>query len=245
MRIEPHVQVADVATAHPAAIRVFQRHGIDFCCGGKKPLRQACAEAKVSYDQLASDLQAALAQKPGNERSWTDAPLTELTDHIVARYHTWLREELPRLGAMAEKVARVHGERHPEVLRVHEVFLSLRDDLLPHMMKEEQVLFPYLRQMDALRTAGRLLPASPFGTVGNPIAAMEAEHETVGDLIGLLREVTGGFEPPADACNTYRGLYHGLGELERELHEHIHLENNVQFPRAVALEEQLRTAAIA
>ncbi len=241
MDIALETTVADVAAGHPGTIRVFQRHGVDFCCGGKRPLSEVCEEKGLAFEVLRADLHLAMAAPAPDAHDWTTAPLTELVAHIVPRYHDTLREELPRLAAMAEKVARVHGERHPEVIQVDRTHRALVADLMPHMMKEERILFPYLAGMDEIVRLGRAFGGSPFGTVKNPIQMMEVEHEAVGQLLADLRGITSSYTAPEDACNTYRGLYHGLVELERELMEHIHLENNVLFPRSVRLEEELES----
>jgi regulator of cell morphogenesis and NO signaling len=237
MDIGSQTHVADLATQYPATIRVFQRHGIDFCCGGKRPLGEVCAEKKLSFADLKDDLESALSAAPVPVRRETS--LEGLVGHIVERYHRPLDEELPRLDQMMQKVLRVHGERHPELAQVAVAFGEIRDDLGPHMMKEERVLFPYIVRLEAVAASGEALQGSPFGSVQNPIGAMEAEHEAVGGALATLRKLTAGFEAPADACNTFRGLYHGLADLERELHEHIHIENNILFPGALRLEEGL------
>jgi regulator of cell morphogenesis and NO signaling len=239
MDIRSTTQVAEVAAAHPATIRVFQRHGVDFCCGGKRPLGEVCGEQGLAFEALKGDLEQAIAGAPPDERSWRDAPLAELVQHIVDRYHVWLRAELPRLGAMMDKVLGVHGARHAELAAVAHTFRALVDDLGPHMMKEERVLFPFIVRLEAGAAHGQAPEEGCFGTVENPIRVMEADHEAVRELLLRLRGHTSGFTPPEDACNTYRGLYHGFGELERELHEHIHIENNVLHPRALELEQRV------
>lgn len=242
MHIEPQMTVADVARQQPATIRVFERLGIDFCCGGKRALEDACRDQGLSVDELRRELQGAIAGAAPVERSWDDASLGEITEHILRRYHDTLRQELPRLTQMMNKVLAVHGDRHPELHVIADAFFAMRDELGPHMAKEEAVLFPYVLRLEKMLQSREALPGSPFGTVENPIRVMEAEHEQVGQALTLLRKLSGGYNPPADACNTFRGLYYGLAELERDLHEHIHLENNVHFPRAVELEKALRSA---
>lgn len=236
MNITPETYVATLATRHPGTLRVFQRHGIDFCCGGKRPLAEACSEKDLEFSALRDELTEAMAPND-DERNWQDAPLGELIDHIVERYHLRLREDLPRLDAMAQKVLSVHGEKHPEVLPdLAATFHHLREEMEAHTMKEEMALFPHIREMeeDADQGAG---PPTTSTSVDDPIAMMEAEHTEVAEALAHLRELTGGFEPPTGACTTFRGLYHGLAELETDTHRHIHLENNVLFPRASELEK--------
>ena len=242
MNITPDTRIADIAAGNPATIRIFQRFGIDFCCGGKRPLREVCAEKQMTFGELRTALEDAGA--PGSTAGSTgmpaaDAALAELVRFIVDKYHADLRGELPRLGQMAAKVLEAHGAKHPELPALVSTFRELRQELEEHMMKEERVLFPYVERLEALDASGRELPASPFGSIQAPIGMMEHEHESAARALARLRELTGGYVPPADACNTFRGLYHGLAELEKALHEHIHLENNVLFPRAARLEEEL------
>ncbi len=245
MDIRPDAPIAEVASARPASIRVFQRHGIDFCCGGKRSLGEVCAEKGIAFEHLRQELESALSGPPASDRSWQDAPLGELLGFIVDRYHQWLRDELPRLTQMMTKVRAVHGERHPELAVLGRTFEAILAEIEPHMMKEERILFPYIAQMAQVAQAGEGLVGSPFGSVRNPIGAMESDHQALGELLVSLRTQANSFTPPEDACNTYRGLFHGLAEMERELHEHIHLENNVLHPRSIGLEQQLQAAVTA
>lgn len=174
-------------------------------------------------------------------------PLSEVCaeNFIVNKYHADLRTELPRLHQMAVKVLNAHGEKHPDVFpELLEVFAGLRQELDSHMMKEERVLFPYAARLEKLAAKGEGLPASHTGSIQAPIGMMEHEHEIAAQALARLRELTKGYAPPSGACNTFRGLYHGLAELERDLHRHIHLENNVLFPRAARLEEELASCAV-
>jgi regulator of cell morphogenesis and NO signaling len=244
MNLTPETRVAEIATSNPATIRIFQRFGIDFCCGGKRPLQEVCAEKHITFGELSTALEQA-GQPNGSGMPEADAPLAELIRFIVGKYHADLRTELPRLGQMTAKVLDVHGEKHPDVLpALAATFRGLREELESHMMKEERILFPYVERLEALDADGQRLPASPFGSIQAPIGMMEHEHESAGQALARLRELTAGYVPPEGACNTFRGLYHGLAELEKALHEHIHLENNVLFPRAARLEEELSDRAV-
>lgn len=243
MNITPDTRIADIATQNPATIRIFQRFGIDFCCGGKRPLSEACADKHMTFAELRSALESAGA--PDSSTPPAGASLTELIRFIVDKYHADLRQELPRLGQMAAKVLDVHGARYPDVFpALAATFRGMREELEMHMIKEERVLFPYVERLEALAADGQTLTASPFGSIQAPIGMMEHEHEDAAQALARLRQLTDGYTPPADACNTFRGLYHGLAELEKALHEHIHLENNVVFPRAARLEEELAYAAV-
>lgn len=240
MNITPDTQIAEIASQNPATIRVFQRFGIDFCCGGKRPLSAACEEKHMTFGELRTALESAGQAAAGLPPA--DAPLADLVRFIVEKYHADLRSELPRLTFMAAKVLDVHGAKYPGVLQaLAATFRGLREELETHMMKEEQVLFPYCVRLEKMAADGQTLAASPFGSIQAPIGMMEHEHESAARALDRLRELTQGYVPPVDACNTFRGLYHGLAELERDLHEHIHLENNVLFPRAARLEQELRT----
>jgi regulator of cell morphogenesis and NO signaling len=212
MDIRPETQIAEVASAHPATIRVFQHHGVDFCCGGKRPLSEVCGEKGLAFESLAQELSTAIVGQPASRRSWQDAPLGELVSFIVDRYHQWLKDELPRLTQMMNKVLAVHGQRHPELQAIGRTFEAILGEIGPHMAKEERVLFPYLTQMAGLAERGEDFAGSPFGSVRNPIGSMEFDHEALGDLLRELRKQTADFTPPEDACNTYRDSASRSGE---------------------------------
>lgn len=233
MEITSRSTVSDVATTLPATVRVFQQHGIDFCCGGKRPIADACAERGLDAEAILGELRASVASgRP--ERNWTEARLTELVGYIQARFHAPLREELPRLAGMLARVVERHGDRHPEVLLpLQRTFAGLQGELLDHMQKEDAVLFPAIV---ALEAGGAGVQSMDW--IDQPIEVMEAEHEDAGRALERMRDLTQGYMPPAGACPTFRGLYYGLAELEREMHLHVHLENNVLFPRASALAHQ-------
>lgn len=236
--ITPETLVGDIAAAQPASIRVFQRYGIDFCCGGKRPLSEVCQERNVPYAEMAAAIQS--AELPADTRDWTDAPLGALVDHIITRYHDTLRQELPRLEAMATKVLNVHGDKLPEIFpRLNTLLRELTEDLVSHMGKEEMVLFPAVKELAEAKAEGRLPRTRfPLGALQMPMSVMEQEHEHAGALLAALNEITTGYQPPDWACNTFRGLYSGLQELERDMHVHIHLENNILFPRTARLEQE-------
>jgi regulator of cell morphogenesis and NO signaling len=220
MDIQPESRVGEIAAHHPLATRVLARHGIDFCCGGGVPLRQACEARGLSADTVVAEMRAELAGAPVETDRWLDAPLSALVDHIVAAFHRPLRDELPRLETMARKVAKVHADRDPEgrLPAIVATFVGLRGELEDHMAREENALFP------ALLAATGDCPVEPFVD----------DHSAAGDALARLRELTDQYVPPADACNTWRALWAGLAALEATMHEHVHLENNILFPRAVA-----------
>jgi regulator of cell morphogenesis and NO signaling len=184
-------------------------------------------------------LAEAVVAAPADSRDWSLAPLGELIQHILDRYHAPLRQDLPQLSRMSQKVADVHGGRHPELKRMAEVYSALRAELEPHLRKEEQVLFPFLATLEGADAGRHPL----MGAAEHPIGAMQMEHENAGAALEKLRQLSGGYRLPEDACNTWRGLYHGLEQLERDLHEHIHLENNALFPHALEIERALLQGA--
>jgi len=244
MNITPDTRVAEIASWNPATIRIFQRFAIDFCCGGKRPLSEVCTEKQLTFGELRTALESA-GEPESTAIPTAETGLAEMVRFIVGKYHADLRTELPRLSQMAAKVLDAHGARYPDVLpALAATFRGLREELEEHMVKEERVLFPYIELLETLDREGRELTVSPFGSIQAPIGRMEHEHKIAGRALARLRELTGGYIPPADACNTFRGLYHGLAELEKTLHEHIHLENNVLFPRASRLEDRLNYRAV-
>src|ERR1051326_5491199 len=228
--------VREYAVETPSATRVFEKLKIDYCCGGGRSLGDACAAAGVGVEEVVRLLEQANTFKGDTPEGLQSGTLAELIDHILDKHHAFTRDEMERIGALAEKVASKHGANHPELLRVRTLFGQLCDDLRPHMFKEEMILFPYVKQMEQSVAAGRPMPYAPFGTVGNPVRVMMSEHDTAGDILRELRATTADYAAPADACVSYQTLYRALEELEKDLHQHIHLENNILFPRAVKLE---------
>lgn len=240
MELQSTKTVREIAVQVPSATRVFEKLGIDYCCGGGKPLSEACAQANVAVGEVLKDLEAAenfrVARNEAG-REYAEVALADLIAEIVRKHHEYIKSEAPRLNALAEKVSSKHGERHPETLTVYELFADLANELSMHLMKEEQILFPYIERMEEAVVAKEpVIPGSCFGTVQNPIRMMVAEHDGAGDILRQLRQVTGDYKIPEDACTSYRTLYNGLMEFEADLHQHIHLENNILFPRAMAME---------
>lgn len=230
--------VGDLAVEMPLAIRVFEAWKIDYCCGGRTPVPDAVARAGRTVDEFIAALDAQAAVPDNAARDWSLDTLTAMAADIVSTYHTYTREELQTLEPLSRKVLGVHGDRRPELNDVVALVDALRDDMLPHMLKEEQILFPYVTQMEEAAEGRRTAPTPFFGTVKNPVRKMMAEHDRVGELLAQLREVTEQYTPPESACFSYRELYRRLAELEQRTHEHIHIENNLYFPRAVALEDR-------
>lgn len=224
MTITEPTTVGEIASALPASVRIFQRHGIDFCCGGKTALRIACGERGISFPAIVSAIEASTGQ-PSEERAWTSEPLHSLVDHIVHTYHDPLRKELPRLVGMASKVSRAHGAKALYLAKLEAILAELSAELQAHMRKEEQVLFPAIQAIEAGSAASVPISAA--------IAVMEHEHDHAAGLLSELRALTQGYTLPEWACQTFRALYQGLAELESTMHVHVHLENNILFPRAI------------
>ena len=240
MNLTPETTVADVATALPRAIPVFQKHGIDFCCGGRRPLREVCAEKGLAFAALAGEIATSATSAEPGDRDWTAAPFADIVARIVDGYHAGLRTELPRLEALLVKVAAAHGEAHGDTLvPLGETFRQIRSELESHMEKEEQVLFPYLLELETASRGLRPAGSIPLGLAAGAIGVMEREHEAAGLALTTLRRLTGGYRPPDGACASFRALYAGLEIFESDLHQHIHLENNVLFPRGLGMERRL------
>ena len=229
MRITENATVGDIARELPASVRIFQRFDIDFCCGGKTPLTQVCQERGLDIAEIADAIEAA-SKRPIDDSNWTHEPLGGLIAHIVTTYHVPLQEELPRLRAMSSKVAQVHGARAWQLGRLDAALGELSADLVAHMRKEEAVLFPAIRRLETDEGSS----AFPLAV---PISIMEQEHEHAGELLAEMRTLTNGYAVPEWGCATVRALYQGLAELEAAMHLHVHLENNVLFPRALQLLE--------
>jgi len=217
-----------------ARARVFEAYGIDYCCGGKKSLRKSCEEKGLETAAVLEALNA-VEERTADARDWRGAPLSELCDHIESAHHVYLRQELPRLSALLEKVNRAHQDKHPELARLRTVLSALQDELGAHLEKEEQILFPLIRGLSSEEWSG----PSHCGTIANPIRVMEMEHDGAGSALAEMRSLTAGYAEPADACPSYRMLLKGLHGLETDTHLHIHKENNILFPRALLREREL------
>lgn len=237
MHITAEKTIRELAVEHPSTIRVFERFGIDYCCGGRKPLQQACAELQLSYDQVMEKIEETLnAATPEMVPSWADMTLAKVIQIIVRTHHTFTRQELPRLKALAFKVESRHGQTHPELKTIRECVEKLEHEMFEHMLKEENVLFPAIARVEFCVRAGQPLPSTMFGSMENPIRKMMTEHDGAGALCAEIKRLSSDYTLPEGACPSYRGLYAGLQDFERDLHQHVHLENNILFPRALQLE---------
>lgn len=224
--------IGELVARWPSRSRVFEKLGLDYCCGGKRPLSQACDEKGIDASTVLTILLAAEEGATSLEQDWTRATLADLSRHIEQTHHAYLKRELPRLEATVHKVAAVHGDHYPWLLEFERVYTDFAAEMTAHMMKEEQVLFPLIRKLET----GEAGPAARG--VGNPIHVMEDEHDDAARSLARMRELSAGFAPPVDACNTFRAMLDGLSELEVETHRHVHKENSILFPKALELERQ-------
>jgi regulator of cell morphogenesis and NO signaling len=228
--------LGEIVAADYRAGAIFERYGLDFCCRGTRSLKEACRDANVSVDELLVELDR-LPHTPSPETpSFNEWALPVLVDHIVATHHAYVRKALPQMLAHARRIAQVHGAKHQELPRVAQLVEEVANEMASHMMKEEHILFPYIVALADAKAEDRPAPIAPFGTVANPIHMMEMEHESAGSALFEIRELTDGYTVPPDACGTYAVCLKELEAFEQDLHLHVHLENNILFPKAAALE---------
>lgn len=226
-----HRTVGQLVVERPARARVFERLGIDYCCGGRLPLAEACAKRGLQTEDVTRQIREddAAGDGPGDAgRDWAAATASALADHIETTHHAMLKRELPRLAAMTARVAEVHGSRNAGLVQLRNVFEKFARELNSHMAKEERVLFPWIRVLES----GADAPAG----VGNPVAQMIHEHDDAGEDLAKMRALTNDYTPPMDACGTWRATLDGLRQLEADMHQHVHKENNILFPRAMEIE---------
>ncbi len=230
--------LADIVTADSRTAVIFDRFGLDYCCHGHQTLTDAAAHAGIAVDAVLNDIGGL---GPAGEKDavteWKE--LDDLSRYIVRRHHGYVREQTPVIAAYLDKLVARHGERHPELAEIRAIFTSLSEEMAAHMMKEENILFPFIELLAVNARKGGRLPAGPFGTVMNPVRMMEEDHREAGESLTQLRQLTSAYTPPPDGCTTYRLCYKELADFEADLHRHIHLENSVLFPQAVELERRL------
>ncbi|NMF57000.1 iron-sulfur cluster repair di-iron protein [Pseudanabaena yagii] len=225
--------VGKIVRDRPSPSRLFEQAKVDYCCGGKKTLDEACRKQGIDPQVFLTQLEAIATSSQEPELNITTLSLTELADHIEQTHHAYLHTELPRLERMVTKVAAVHGEREPRLLQIKDIFLAVSQELATHLQKEERILFPMIRQLEF----STVIPSSHCGTIANPIRQMEFEHDDAGVALEQLSQLTDNYTPPEWACNSYRAMLDGLLNFERDMYQHIHKENNVLFPKAIALEQ--------
>ncbi|HQZ97559.1 MAG TPA: iron-sulfur cluster repair di-iron protein [Pyrinomonadaceae bacterium] len=230
--------VREIALAMPVTTRVFEEFKIDYCCHGNTPFEEACRNVGANPETVIQKIDGVLdLPNAGDQDSFAEMRLSDLVDHILDKHHVYTKDETYHLTPLMAKVATRHGEHNPYLIELKGLFQSLCEDLAPHMMKEEMVLFPYIQKLEYSYANHLNVSYPPFGTVRHPVNMMEIEHDEVGELLAKMRAVTNDYTLPAEACPSFTALYLRLGELERDLHQHIHLENNLLFPRAIEMEQ--------
>lgn len=241
MEIDSAIAVKDIIAANPSAARVFEDLGIDYCCGGGDSLEQACRAADRPLNEVIKMLRqpGAAPREEDDLKGWSDAPLAKVIQHIVEKHHAYCRREQERLGALFDKVTQAHAARHPELGRMRSLFNSMIKEMSMHFRKEEDTLFPMILQMESAAAGGAAMAPPAFGTIQNPVSVMLREHDDTGAALKQLRQLSGGYQAPSDACNAYRSLYGGLKDFEADMHQHIYLENYILFPRTLVIEREL------
>jgi len=225
--------IADIVTSDIRTASIFKRHGIDFCCGGGKILSDVCKEKKIRVSKITNDIEKLNSTK--NEKNYNKMSVNALIKHIIETHHKYVKEKIPTIKDFAKKVSKVHGKNYPETNLIYHLFLRLSDELLDHMNKEEEILFPKIKILID-KTYSKSVFFS-YGTILNPIKMMEMEHESAKKVLKEIEELSNKYTPPLSACNTYRALYNSLEEFQDDLHIHIHLENNILFPKVLKFDD--------
>lgn len=231
--------VREIALEMPITTRVFEEFKIDYCCHGNTLFDEACRNVGANPEAVMQKIDSVVEILGNEELDWlSDTTLCELLDYIQDKHHTYTKQELEQLPQLMEKVASRHGEHYPNLFELKDLLQAVCDDLGPHLIKEEMVLFPYIEELEKNFSKQLMISPSPFGSVLNPVRMMRMEHEEVGELLMKMRAISNDYTLPEGACPSFTALYHRLSELERDLHQHIHLENNLLFPRAVEMEQK-------
>jgi len=236
MNFNEETKVKDIALSNPAARQILEDVGLDYCCGGGKSLHEACLHADVPAEEILNRLRENSKHVSPDEANWTLAPLGDLTRHLRERHHRYVREGIARVQPLLDKVEAKHGKNHSEITDIRRLFTEVGREMIMHMQKEEQILFPYIDALEKAASAHGSVEPPFFQTVRNPIHAMMKEHDAAGELVKQIRKASLEYTAPADACTSYKALYQDLREFEADLHQHVHLENNILFPRAVEME---------
>lgn len=242
MTITENQIIGDLVANDYRAASVFKKYGIDFCCQGNRTINDACENKKVETKPLLSDLNAAVQAQSETAVDYKSWPMDLLADYIEKKHHRYVEQKTLEIKPFLDKICRVHGERHPELFTIQKEFYASAGELAAHMKKEELILFPFIRKMVKTKQEGLEVEAPHFGTVENPINMMMDEHSVEGERFRKIAELSNDYTPPADACNTYRVTFALLNEFEQDLHLHIHLENNILFPQAIAAEQEFSHA---
>ena len=236
MNFNDQTKVKDIALSNPAARQILEDAGLDYCCGGGKSLHEACLHADVPAEEILKRLRENSKHVSPDEANWASAPLVDLTRHIRDRHHRYVREAIARVQPLLDKVEAKHGKSHSEIADIRRLFTEVGREMIMHMQKEEQILFPYIDALEKATNVHSSVEPPFFQTVRNPIHAMMKEHDAAGELVKQIRKASSEYTAPADACTSYKAVYQDLRQFEADLHQHVHLENNILFPRAVEME---------
>lgn len=239
-KINENNTAAEIVSADYRAATVFEQYDIDFCCHGNRRLQDVCAEKNIAPEDILHALETALQAAPEDKSDYNNWPLDKLAQHIEDVHHKYVTEKIPVIEALLKKIVSVHGAQHPELPETEQLFLTSAGELSMHMKKEELMLFPFIKKMAAAKRNGLPIPAPPFGTVQNPVRMMMHEHDVEGERFRQIAQLNNNYTPPADGCNTYATTLSLLKEFEDDLHLHIHLENNILFPKSLVLEDELK-----
>lgn len=239
MQVQKDNTVGEIVAKNFRTAQIFEKFGLDFCCGGKKTLSDACSKRGVDANEIIDELLKVNETGSNRQNDYFTWEINFLIDYIIEVHHSYVSKLMPVIFAHSQKVAGAHGENHPEVIKIAEYFSTIKDELEAHLMKEEKMLFPYIKKLVEIKKNNLDQQVPPFGAVANPIKVMEAEHENAGLLFAEIKRLSNGYKPPEDACTTFKVLYHELNEFEQDLHTHIHLENNILHPKAIELEKNL------
>lgn len=236
--------LADIVTQNLAAAAIFDKYGLDFSCKGKKTLKVACAEKNINFEKVEKELEKLMHEKAAKNKPihFNEIALDDLMEYIVSKHHNYVKQALPMLYTHTQKVAQMHSENHPETIEIAYYFAEIKKDLEQHLRKEEYILFPYIKNMVAAKKNINKESLSLTTLINNPIKVMENEHEKVGTLLASMKKLSKNYTLPSDACTTFQLTYSELKEFEEDLHQHMHLENNILFPKAILLEQEIRNS---
>ena len=240
MNIENHQIIGELVAADYRTAGIFKKYGIDFCCQGNRTIESACQKKKITTKDLIDDLQSVMIGTADHDADFAHWPIDLLADYIEKKHHRFVVQKTAEITPFLNKVAAVHGERHPELIQIKEAFLASSQELAQHMKKEELILFPFIRKMINAKQSNSHLQTPHFGSVNHPIDLMKEEHSTEGERFRIISELSNNYTPPEDACTTYNVTYALLSEFEQDLHKHIHLENNILFPKAIQMESEMK-----
>ena len=235
------ITIGEIVAKDFRTAAIFSKYGIDFCCKGHRTLEEVCEKKNIDAERLGTQLESVLKNTDNTTIDYKSWPLDLLADYVEKTHHRYIEEKTPVLLQFLNKLCKVHGENHPELFEINALFTASAGDLAAHLKKEELILFPFIRKMVAAQLRQEYVEKPPFGSVENPVAMMKEEHEAEGERFREIAQLTNNYTPPADACNTYRVTFAMLQEFESDLHKHIHIENNILFPKAVQLEKLFET----